>query len=233
MTLAVILGLWALLGPSSLSYPYFPQTQPSQQAPDASSQQTPPKDTKPQEKPEQQQQPAETKPQEPGETQQQAQPAQEQPQQSAPPPTNPAPTQQPPEAVPEKSVPEVKPSPKPPARKNKRKTAAKKDPPANSEPKKVVVRNGGAPEPTSQLTPGMSRDQVSHSRQTITQLLASTEENLKRTTGRSLTANEQAIVDQIRAFITQANAALKAGDLQRGHNLAMKARLLSDDLLRR
>jgi hypothetical protein len=103
----------------------------------------------------------------------------------------------------------------------------------NSEPKKVVVRNGGAPEPTNQLIPGQSRDQASHSRQTIVQLLASTEENLKRASGRSLTQNEQAMVDQIRAFIAQANAALKVGDLQRGHNLAMKARLLSDDLLRR
>jgi hypothetical protein len=242
MTLALILGLWALLAPTSPSYPSFAQTQTSQQAPDANSQQTPqkeqqkpPKEAKPQEKPEQHEPPAESKPQEPGEAQPQAQPPQEQTEQPAPAPTNPAPAQQTPEAAPEKPAPEEKPAQAPPARKGKRKKPApKKDPsPANSEPKKVVVRNGGAPEPTSQLTPGMSRSQASRSRQTIVQLLASTEENLKRTSGRSLTQNEQAMVDQIRAFITQAHAALKVGDLQRGHNLAMKAHLLSDDLLRR
>jgi hypothetical protein len=240
MTLALILGLWALLAPTSPSYPSFAQAQTSQQAPDANSQQTPakeqqqpPQETKPQEKPEQQQPPAESKPQEPSEAQPQAQPPQRQPEQPAPTPTNPAPAQQTPEAAPEKP-PEEKPAAAPPARKGKRKkSATKKDPPqANSEPKKVVVRNGGAPEPTSQLTPGMSRDQASRSRQTIVRLLASTEENLKRTSGRSLTQNQQAMVDQIRAFITQAHAALKVGDLQRGHNLAVKAHLLSDDLLR-
>ncbi|HYL15213.1 MAG TPA: hypothetical protein VEV41_19400 [Terriglobales bacterium] len=93
------------------------------------------------------------------------------------------------------------------------------------------MRNGGTSEPTSQLTPGVSGDQATHSRQTITQLLASTEENLKRTAGRTLTPNEQAMVEQIRTFMSQADAALKVGDLQRGHNLATKAHLLSDDLL--
>jgi len=242
MILAFILGLWALLGPSSPTHSYFPQTPTSQQTPDPNSGQTAPKqqepspkDRQPQEKPEQQPPPPEGKPPEPGETQPQAQPPQEQPQQPTPPPApaNPAPAQ-PPQAVPEKPAPEVEPSRKPPARKGRGTKAAttKKDPPpANSEPKKVVVRNGGAPEPSGQLAPGMSRDEASRSRQSINQLLASTEENLKRTRGRSLTANERAMVEQIRAFITQAHAALKVGDLQRGHNLAMKAHLLSDDLV--
>jgi hypothetical protein len=239
MTLAFILGLSVLLGTSSPTCSCFVETQTSPATPAANSQRTAakpqepsPKDTQPEDKGEQQPPPAESRPQEPGETRPQVQPPQEPPPQPAPPAqANPAPT---PQAVPKKPAPEVKPSAESPAQKAKRKKAGtrKDPPPANSEPRKIVVRDGGVPEPTGQLTPGMSRDQASRSRQTISQLLASTEENLKRTSGRSLNPNEKATVDQIRSFVTQANAALKAGDLQRGHNLAMKAHLLSDDLVR-
>lgn len=95
-----------------------------------------------------------------------------------------------------------------------------------------MVREGSTPEPNSQLTPGMSEEQASHSRQTTSQLLSTTEANLRRASERQLRADQQATVEQIRKFMEQANAAVKAGDLQRGHNLAMKAHLLSDDLVK-
>lgn len=38
------------------------------------------------------------------------------------------------------------------------------------------------------------------------------------------------MVNQIRQFVEQAKAAVTAGDVERGHNLAVKARLLSDEL---
>jgi len=74
--------------------------------------------------------------------------------------------------------------------------------------------------------------QASHQRQNATQLLASTDGNLKRISGRQLNSNQQAMVDQIHSFMQQAKDAIKDGDLQRGHNLAMKAHLLSDELLK-
>jgi hypothetical protein len=116
-----------------------------------------------------------------------------------------------------------------PAPKGKRKKMPAKP---TSGPKKIVVRDGGTAEPTTQLTPGMPHDQVTHSRQTTTWLLSSTQDNLKRASARLLNTSQQATVQQIKLFVDQANAAMKQGDFQRGHNLAMKAHLLSDDLLK-
>jgi len=40
------------------------------------------------------------------------------------------------------------------------------------------------------------------------------------------------MVSQVKEFMEQSSKALAAGDLQRGHNLAMKAQLLSDELVK-
>ncbi len=98
-------------------------------------------------------------------------------------------------------------------------------------PKRVVVKEGGAPEPEVQLAPGMTGEQESHQRLHTDQLLASTDANLKQILQGKVDATRQDTISQIRNFMDQARAAVKAGDLQRGHNLALKAHLLSDDLL--
>jgi hypothetical protein len=102
----------------------------------------------------------------------------------------------------------------------------------SSGPKKVIVRDGGTGEAFSQLAPDMSTEEASHARETTSQLLSSTESNLQRASTRALNQDQQATVEQIRTFIGQSNAAVKAGDLQRGHNLALKALLLSNDLVK-
>ncbi len=120
-----------------------------------------------------------------------------------------------------------------PARTKNKIARTKKHKPARSAvsgPRKIVVRDGGTSEPRTQLSP--TSQQAMDTRQNTDQLLASTQANLKSMSGRTLSANQQATVDQIKMFVEQANSALKDGDLQRGHNLAMKAHLLSDDLLR-
>jgi hypothetical protein len=226
MTLAIILGIYVVLA-TPLAGGALPVAyqDPAQQSP---APQTAPRDTKQQEQGAHQPAPEpkpEEKPVEPQATPSEGQQPAQAPAQPVTPPAQPS------EAAPQ--TPEVKPpqKPAPPKktkkRKNDHKPSAEKDP----KTRRVVVRDGGTSEPSSQLSPGMPQDHA-HSRQTTNQLLASTEENLKRTAGRTLTPNQQAMVDQIRAFMTQANAALKIGDLQRGHNLAIKAHLLSDDLLR-
>ena len=100
-------------------------------------------------------------------------------------------------------------------------------------PKKVVVRDGSTADPSTTLTPGVVPAQSKYSRESVLDLLSSADTNLKQATERPLNTNEQADVDQIRIFMTQANTAIKAGDLDRAHNLAMKAHLLSDDLVKR
>ena len=94
------------------------------------------------------------------------------------------------------------------------------------------MRNGGTVDPVVQLAPGMSAEQASSQRQSTTQLLSATDDNLKQIASRQLSSAQQDSVSQIRKYMEQANAAEKAGDVQRAHNLASKALLLSDDLVK-
>lgn len=64
------------------------------------------------------------------------------------------------------------------------------------------------------------------------QLTAAIEENLKQIAGRQLTASQQDMVTQIKQFTDQSKSAIAAGDSERGHNLAEKAHLLSEELLK-
>jgi hypothetical protein len=99
-------------------------------------------------------------------------------------------------------------------------------------PPKKVVRNGGSDDPAVQLTGDTTAEQASHKRSSTEQLTAATEENLKKAAGLQLNASQQEMASQIKQFMAQSKAALGAGDLERGHNLAMKAHLLSDELVK-
>lgn len=84
-----------------------------------------------------------------------------------------------------------------------------------------------------QIAPGgLSKQQASSQVQNTTQLLASTDANLQKLSDRRLNSSQQDTVKQIRTYMDQAKAATDAGDLQRAHNLAFKAHLLSDDLIK-
>ncbi|MFY9911915.1 MAG: hypothetical protein WAK56_18875 [Candidatus Sulfotelmatobacter sp.] len=98
-------------------------------------------------------------------------------------------------------------------------------------PPKKVVRNGGADEPKIELLGGSPADQVSSARSTE-QITAATEENLKKISERQLNAGQQATVSQIRQFMEQSKEAVAAGNPERAQNLATKARLLSEELLK-
>jgi len=98
-------------------------------------------------------------------------------------------------------------------------------------PPKKVVRNGGSDEPTVQLTGGTTAEPAVQQRSTD-QLRAATDENLKKIEGRQLSPSQQEMVSQIKQFMDQSKAAVAAGDLERGHNLALKAHLLSDELVK-
>jgi hypothetical protein len=131
--------------------------------------------------------------------------------------------------------PEVKSLPKTAAhsRKSQRHKITKKQVAAHdpSGPKKIIVRQGGTSDPTVVLTPGRAA-QDSSTPQMTADLLSATDANLKEATSKPLTSTQVETVNQIKLFMDQANAAVKAGDLDRGHNLAIKAHLLSDDLVK-
>jgi hypothetical protein len=99
-------------------------------------------------------------------------------------------------------------------------------------PPKVVVRNGGSDEPTVELKGDTSADKASYERSTTEQLSAGTEENLKKIAGQDLTSSQQEIVNQVKQFMEQSKAAIAEGDLERGRNLAVKAHVLSEELVK-
>jgi hypothetical protein len=98
-------------------------------------------------------------------------------------------------------------------------------------PPKKVVRNGGSDEPSIQLVGGENRAQSVQQRSTD-QLNGATEENMKKIALRQLNPSQQDMVGQIKQFMDQSKKALAAGDAERGHNLALKAHLLSDELMK-
>ena len=77
---------------------------------------------------------------------------------------------------------------------------------------------------------GGANDQAT-SQSTTQQLIDSAEANL-RNIKRQLSADEQTTLSQIRDLIKQSKDATKDGDLAKAHNLALKARLFSDELVK-
>lgn len=98
-------------------------------------------------------------------------------------------------------------------------------------PSKVVVRQGGTSEPSIQLAGGHA-DQTAQQRDAANQILQSADTNLKKVSGRQLSADQQDMVNQIRQFMAQSKTAIDVGDLERAHTLAWKAQVLSEELVK-
>ena len=90
---------------------------------------------------------------------------------------------------------------------------------------------GGAAEPSIQLAGGPATGQSSQQKDAAIQLLGSTEENLKKISGRQLSSDQQETVTQIQQFMQQSKTAAANGDSERARTLAWKAELLSEDLV--
>jgi hypothetical protein len=93
------------------------------------------------------------------------------------------------------------------------------------------VKQGGIAEQSIQLAGGSAGGEATQKRNAANQMLAATDENLKKISGRRLSIAEQGSVIQIRQFVDQSKSALIAGNLERAQTLAWKAKLLSDDLI--
>ena len=77
----------------------------------------------------------------------------------------------------------------------------------------------------------MDEAQVAHQKQVTEELLQSTDANLKGIS-RNLNSDELAMVEQVRTYMAQSRTATQDGDLIRAANLAQKAHLLSDALVK-
>jgi hypothetical protein len=131
---------------------------------------------------------------------------------------------------------ENKPSQKPPANttKNQKPHPARKPPQvAANTPPKIVITEGGTGSGGDSIglgQPGPAAD-AAHNQFSTEQLLDRTEANL-RSIKRLLTRDEQSLATQIRDFMAQSRQATKDGELVRARNLAVKANLLSDELVK-
>ena len=84
-----------------------------------------------------------------------------------------------------------------------------------------------APQISPQLSPG---DQASYERKT-SEDLAVAEKNLQSANGKQLNAAQRDMADKIRSFLADARDASKSADWARAQNLALKARLISAELV--
>ena len=103
--------------------------------------------------------------------------------------------------------------------------------PKKCPPPKVVVRQGGVSEQSIQLAGSSPRAESTQKRESTHQMLATTEENLKKAAGIQLSTDQQNSVSQIRQFVAQSESALAAADFERAQTLAWKAKVLSEDLV--
>lgn len=134
-----------------------------------------------------------------------------------------------PEPEPTKPLPSVAKKPKPP----RPRVETKKTPPAqpstpSASSDKAITDEGAKTEPTPPLIAN-ENPQAAQQRANANQLLGAAEYNINNL-HRTLSADDQAIVQHIRGYIDQSRQALKDGDTERAYNLAVKAHLLSDSL---
>lgn len=162
-------------------------------------------------------------------------------------PTPPPPAEPPAEAQPAPPPAEPRPektettaeTPKPkkpsPAKKPAAQTSASQGQPSQSataptQTSKLIIQEGSAPNSQAQAG-GALEDSSSQNKQTTEQLLKDTETNLNKI-NRPLSPDEQAMVAQIKEYMKQSREATNSSDAVRARNLALKARLLSDELVK-
>lgn len=141
-----------------------------------------------------------------------------------------------PSTIPEVPVPQPAPEPTPNApaptvaRKPKatRPKVERKNPPAPPASSDKPMIEEGKTEATPPLI-ASENPQAAQLRADTNQLLGAAEyniNNLRRTPSK----DDQAIIQHIRGFVDQSRQALKDGDIERAHTLAIKAHLMSDEL---
>lgn len=131
-----------------------------------------------------------------------------------------------PEPVPTKPAPTVAKKPRPVRPRVETKKAPPPTPTESSD--KPVIEEGGKAETTPPLI-ASENPQAAQLRADTNQLLGVAEYNINNVR-RTLSKEDQAIVQHIRGFVEQSRQALKDGDIERAHTLAIKAHLMSDEL---
>jgi cytoskeletal protein RodZ len=120
-----------------------------------------------------------------------------------------------------------KPSPEHPATEKQPTQEAKITP-----PQKIVIQEGGSTAPgASQISTNPPSGTQGQDKVSTDELLDTADKNL-RSIKRQLSTDEQSMLTQAREYLAQSRQAIKDGDMGRAHNLAWKARQLSDELVK-
>jgi hypothetical protein len=134
--------------------------------------------------------------------------------------------------------------PEPPPVKTKPKkttrTAAKKTPPASAPPVAPPPANGNQTvaslrppaAPDTAIAAAMPSEKINQQKEETAQIVDATENNLKNLS-RSLNDDEKAMKTQIQSYLQQSRKATTDGDFERAYNLAKKAQLLADALIKK
>ncbi len=140
---------------------------------------------------------------------------------------------EPPPAQQEAKAEEPPPKKKPPKRRTATKPAA--PPPASNQSNTTVAVNRppvNEPPVDTAIAADVSNERILQQKQTTSDLLDSTEKTLKTLKG-NLSADEEAMVTQVKSYILQSHKATSDGDYERAFNLAKKAQLLADALVKK
>jgi fructose-specific component phosphotransferase system IIB-like protein len=102
--------------------------------------------------------------------------------------------------------------------------------PAPSPTPAASAAEGKPPAPT--IAPQLSKAEFAAAQQETNQSLEIAEKNLAATRGKTLNAAQSDLVSKIKGFLNDAREAVRVGDWVLARNLAKKAQVLSEELLR-
>lgn len=127
-------------------------------------------------------------------------------------------------------------NPKPAAPQKTTKTSTGKKPAKKRQRTKenpiVVVKNGGTTDTQGQISSPASNQQTTQQLKNTDTLLSAATTNLQKISGKQLNPGQQDMVTQIHNYMRQSKDAAKNGDVQGANNLAVKAHLLSEELVK-
>ncbi len=82
------------------------------------------------------------------------------------------------------------------------------------------------------IGPDITSAEAARDRQSTTNLLDATEKQLTHVNNNNLSSDQQSMLAQIKTYINQSRKAITEGDYERASNLAKKAQLLADELMK-
>jgi len=95
-----------------------------------------------------------------------------------------------------------------------------------------IVRNGGAADPEITFAPSITPEEASRETGETKQMLQAAEANLKIVLERQPDAGRRDVIAEVRNYLNQARQSLDSGDIERAHKLAVKASVLTNDMVR-